>query len=575
MHEIVIGALRRCLSFISIFDKDYVKGLYFDNYDYYHPRLLKMDTSRIYTGNDDRSFIFTLATLIAEESEELPTKMDMVISVVETASKMKGYERVRQLYLQKFEQNGPPTKTQISNIISAFSVDSMIGFVFLLDYYYKYGNVDMLITTYNASVVPFDGYMKGLKRAYGINTSFEEYPAIKKGIKKLRKLVAQELAPDHIITGVDNPERFAFDEPSNLGVSIMRTFYYVNGPFHDKEPVVGSNHVRDIINPKYESVFNYLHYSRWVINIINSSMDKNYLTQHAEKAVNDALSSFLYTELSFKQGKANLPSMEEESRLPNQDSPIKEPLSVSTVNQIAINTDVTHLTQTCIWAVIMELTKLQNILYQEQFYDYEYARMQERESPLTTKIADLKKQLEEQKRQNDSLTQAFQLYKKERGKEAQNPNYNVFHGKELGEANRIIRKQQKEIASLKESLDNYKNQLQKQELKKEVSAPEEKKKICDCSRRYLFICQHPHVSKKLLEQFPNSVTSTNFEINKKTVKTIDAVVAITVSVSHSEYIRLKNQCSQYKLPFINCNNVNMGKICESIAEYLPADEDDK
>lgn len=166
---------------------------------------------------------------------------------------------------------------------------------------------------------------------------------------------------------------------------------------------------------------------------------------------------------------------------------------------------------------------------------------------LVSKIRKLEQQLSESKQQkNPDDTEKKSLYKKIEKQSGQISEMEI-QLRESREMQDILREKMNYIKSMK-------NGSKESEL--------------DLNAKYIFVSSHIKTNQKLKEWFPNSENYAEYKISENNIDTIVAVICITQEARHSQYYKAKSICEKKNIPFINCNCVNFGKICESISEGL-------
>ena len=71
---------------------------------------------------------------------------------------------------------------------------------------------------------------------------------------------------------------------------------------------------------------------------------------------------------------------------------------------------------------------------------------------------------------------------------------------------------------------------------------------------------------RLKNRYPESVITDTFDITTRNAGTVDAVVALTKDISHSDYLKYKQKCKNLGLPFIHSPSENVERIAQDIFE---------
>ena len=191
-----------------------------------------------------------------------------------------------------------------------------------------------------------------------------------------------------------------------------------------------------------------------------------------------------------------------------------------------------------------------------------FSRYKQKLGEKDKEIKRLKEQIERQKKQNSKQT---------------HPDAEKIKilEKENGAIRAVVSKKDKNIAYLSDENRELRQRLRDLEQRlAEVttiqSIPDMSEPVIDDSvyeGRYMFVCLHEPLCKKILERFSNSVMSYGKQIDAKNADKIEAVIYITKDISHHEYYRVKAMCQNYAVPQINCNTVNLDSIAQSISAW--------
>ena len=85
-------------------------------------------------------------------------------------------------------------------------------------------------------------------------------------------------------------------------------------------------------------------------------------------------------------------------------------------------------------------------------------------------------------------------------------------------------------------------------------------------KKYVFVCQREDIAIRLKNRYPESVITDTFDITTRNAGTVDAVVALTKDISHSDYLKYKQKCKNLGLPFIHSPSENVERIARDILE---------
>lgn len=129
------------------------------------------------------------------------------------------------------------------------------------------------------------------------------------------------------------------------------------------------------------------------------------------------------------------------------------------------------------------------------------------------------------------------------------------------------RRHNKEIKELNAEIESLRSQLSRLEQVIEESADggnegieEECEKHVDHEKRYYFVCDHAVTCKKLMDEFPNTKCSMDFEDTGGECGRFDAAVFIIPQVKHMNYYRYKNICKDNKIPVVHSNTTGIRTI---------------
>lgn len=187
---------------------------------------------------------------------------------------------------------------------------------------------------------------------------------------------------------------------------------------------------------------------------------------------------------------------------------------------------------------------------------------------LKSDLASLTKSVESLKKEKEELKTKLDKIQNEYGslpKDIQTEN------KRLKNENNDLRKEiyilRKESENLKEEpRDDTKDELQEDNSRDLQQVATAKEEIPDWiyNKKYVFLCGRNDIATRLKTRYPNSTITETFDVMPHNASTIDAMIALTKDICHSDYGKYKQKCANLNVPFIHSSSENMGKIASDI-----------
>ena len=180
---------------------------------------------------------------------------------------------------------------------------------------------------------------------------------------------------------------------------------------------------------------------------------------------------------------------------------------------------------------------------------------------LTRSVESLKKEKEELKTKLDNIQEGYDSLPKDIQTE----------NKRLKNENNDLRK---ELYMLKKELEGLKEEPEEEtqeELREDEpcnltpTAPVQEETLdWIYGKKYVFLCGRNDIVTRLKTRYPNSTVTKTFDVMQHNADTIDAVVALTKDICHSDYGKYKQKCANLNVPFIHSSSENMGRIAADI-----------
>lgn len=555
MDSHVKQAMYNSLIYLSQYNPAYIEKKFMKHFDSCYQYIQRKNPVDTYLGNDSRAKL----TLYSESLADCFSKMtegDAKEFAIEVCGR--SMNSLFQVEDMSFMLSGD-VYDMLDGMQDNLAAESMLT---LFTYHNDSENIDIL-KMHGSPVqdVSFDLLKKHAEKIFHMEQDFDECPFVKKGVKKIRKYLREDMLRD--------ANKDLFDDAS-LGEIIANVIANVNG-YANCVPGVNSEPCLNFLKDHFESIFVSLGYGNWIINALTNYKQGEHLITVAERAIDEFCRAAILSQIA-----QDLMSVERNEFVKNLDLDVlynekeKEEYQPSMINQFVVKINTKFLAVSCVWYVIMALIREQMYEYQLDSIYLSKHRYDIENEETAKELKKAKEQISQLERTNNSLNDTIKMQKKRI--EEYHKEKSVVEKKDTRsiELSRTVRKQESEIERLRKLLEEE----QKKSLTLEQKYDRLKTLVdndayeCDYNKKYVFICEHQVTARRLMDKFPNSISSSSYDINPTNVSTIDAVVCITPEISHGEYERVKNQCITYKVPFINCNSINIDRVARTIAVEL-------
>lgn len=231
------------------------------------------------------------------------------------------------------------------------------------------------------------------------------------------------------------------------------------------------------------------------------------------------------------------------------------------------NIDYNEMMMACYFASAVEINRDQQI---ER--DIENLKLSSKsQTSLSRELFDAKKEIKRLEENNERLEEQIEK-EKELCAKAKKEEWDRRYAENTIEKLRTEcceseRKHKKEVKELNAEIESLRAQLSQLEQVIEDSADsgnkvleEECENHVDHEKRYYFVCDHAVTCKRLMDEFPNSKCSMDFEYTGGECGRFDAAVFIIPQVKHMNYYRYKNICKDNGIPVVHSNTTGIRTI---------------
>lgn len=556
MNDIYVEkSLNNFLLYLAQHKPVFIYNKFMENYDTCYAYLQKKPSSDTYLGNDGRSLMTLFTEALVHHFSQLSKddRQSFLKDVLDT-----GLDILTQNEDFSFIYEEDISK-QAEMAFNNLAIESHLA---LYTYVHKPESLDALrLDSPEPTDLTFNLMKHEVEKLFHMEQSFEDCPFVKKGVKKLQKYIFDDMI-SHISKDIV--------KDYSIGQIIVETFENINGcvssvPAVNKEPIL--NYFKE----PYGHVFTNLAYSNWIINTMGSYQLKKEYTAIAERAVEETcraaiISRILLDVFSVKRDDIiNKIDMTALCIKPTQDT-----YQPSSINQFVVKIDTKILATSCIWSAVLALIRKQMHMYQLDSIYLSKHRYAIENDETSLELEKTKKLVTKLEKENVSLNDTIRN-KNNRIAELQRDKPTASHKNDDSiELKRLVRRQESELERMKKMLEEEqeKNRILNEKYNRLKNKTDDSLDLCNYNKKYVFICEHQTTARKLMDKFPNSISSTSYDITPNNASTIDAVICITPEISHGEYERVKNQCIVYKIPFINCNSINIDRVASVIATEL-------
>ena len=555
MDSHVKQAMYNSLIYLSQYNPTYIEKKFMKHFNECYQYIKRKHPVDTYLGNDNRAKL----TLYSEALADCFSKM----SLEETKEFAVEVCHHSMEVLFQIEDMSFMLQDDIYDLLDGMQDNLAAESMFtLFTYHNDSENIDIL-KMHGSPVqdVSFNLLKEHVENLFHMEQSFEECPFVKKGVKKLRKYLRDDM--------ICNTNKEMFENVS-LGELIINSLEMVNGYTHSV-PSINAQPSMNYFKDHFESVFVSLGYNNWIINALTNYKQGEQLVTVAERAIDEFCRAAIIAQIT-----QDVMSVDRLEVLTNTDleelylQTTQEKFQPCMINQFVVKINTKFLAISCLWYVIMTLIREQMYTYQLDSIYLSRHRYDIENEETAKELKKAKEQISQLERTNNSLNDTIKMQKKRI--EEYNKEKPVVEKKDTRsiELSRTVRKQESEIERLRKLLEEEQKKFLTLEQKYDNLKTRVDNDVCKCDydKKYVFICEHQITARRLMDKFPNSISSSSYDINPTNVSTIDAVVCITPEISHGEYERVKNQCITYKVPFINCNSINIDRVAKTIATEL-------